>query len=142
MALHPQDPGLVTRHVPSASSEAQLHALEVSQLKNHVKYQEEQYQKLEDQLREAVCQLQGGDQDPKTCPDHPGHVLLMLGWEYIPDDPDEDVTNTNGCNWYDPQERHNGIRVHRCLTSALGVACRRLLDRLATPSWVERLDQS
>lgn len=73
-----------------------------------------------DRLRRAV---NGGATDPWSDDRHPGHVLLLLGWEHHADD--------DGLCWKDPV-MENGKPVYRTLPEALGLACRRLMDRAST----------
>jgi len=80
-------------------------------------------------------QLRGGHRhiDPRTEVNHPGHVLVQLGWTFVPEDPDEpdrplwDQLDEDGCYWRDPEERGTGKTSIMPLTMALGIACRRLL---------------
>lgn len=82
-----------------------------------------------DRIRREVG---GGPTDPWSDPDHPGHVLILLGWRHEPDE--------SGLCWRDPQENPEGKPTYRALPDALGVACRRLLERFSTvPSTLTRL---
>lgn len=82
-----------------------------------------------DRMRRAV---NGGGTDPWSDPQHPGHILILLGWEHHAD--------VDGLNWKDPQ-KENGKTLHRTLPEALGLACRRLMDRRHYPSFAEQLDE-
>lgn len=91
-------------------------------------------------------QLRGGnrDCDPRTDVDHPGHVLIELGWKYIPDEPD-DPDDEIGAYWHDPDElRRTGKHSVMPLTMALGIACRRLAglrtERGDPKSWLDRVN--
>ena len=93
-------------------------------------------------------QLRGGDRDcdPRTDVDHPGHVLIELGWEYLPDEPDE-PDDEIGAYWYDPiglrETGKHGVMIMP-LPMALGIACRRLAGlrtkRGDPRSWLERVN--
>jgi hypothetical protein len=90
---------------------------------------EERLFRADGRVIRLMRQVNGGDDDPRTQPEHPGHILIMLGWQYIPGD-------EFGCNWQDPT---NGVETYMTLAEALGIACRRLVDRLSTPPARQRL---
>jgi hypothetical protein len=110
-------------------------------------------QKLKAQIAELTernlilsNQLRGGtrDVDPRTCEDHPGHVLIELGWAYCPDEegePDDEI----GAYWHDPTERGTGKYSVMPLTTALAIACRRLAglrtEKGRGKSWLERVGE-
>jgi len=62
-------------------------------------------------------------------PDHPGHVLIRLGWTFCPEEPNE-PDDEIGAYWTDPEEKGTGTRTMRPLPAALAIACRRLLDKV------------
>ena len=69
--------------------------------------------------------VNGGLGDPRTNLNHPGHLLVQLGWEYDPSD-------ETGLNWKDPQTTESGRPLFWTLPEALAIACQRLLDRFAS----------
>lgn len=81
-----------------------------------------------DRLRRAV---NGGATDPWSDDTHSGHILLLLGWEHQADE--------DGLCWKDPvMEKKKPV--YRTLPEALGLACKRLMDRVSTvPQALERL---
>jgi len=98
-----------------------------------------------------LTQLRGGHRqsNPRTDENHPGYVLIRLGWTFVGEDPDEperpiwDQLEEDGCYWRDPEERGTGKTSIMPLTMALGIACRRLLglreEGLVSKSRSERL---
>jgi len=112
---------------------------------NRIRELEARVAELEERNRVLSIQLRGGerDSDPRTNVDHPGHVLIELGWKYIPDEdgePDDEI----GVYWHDPQElRETGTHSVMPLPMALGIACRRLAGlrtkRGDPKSWLERV---
>jgi hypothetical protein len=112
---------------------------QVTRLREHT-------QGLMERSRTLSTQLRGGDRDcdPRTDVDHPGHVLIELGWKYVPDeadDPDDEI----GAYWHDPDElRRTGRHSVMPITMALAIACRRLAGlrtkRGDPQSWLERVN--
>jgi hypothetical protein len=95
-------------------------------------------------VRILFDQLRGGHCDPKTEINHPGHLLIrLLGWVYdgpetgraARDVPTEDIpwnrlkeeAEGGACFWTDPTRGTGKVSTY-CLTQALSIACRRLLD--------------
>ncbi len=110
---------------------------ELGQEDYHRRFRREQRRTrdLEQHCQTLMIQLRGGrrDVDPATCTTHPGHVLIKLGWEFVPDDPDEPEDDHEdshlllGCFWRDPQEKRTGKHSLMPISMALSIACRRLL---------------
>lgn len=118
----------------------------VTMLENHAKKILEERDGLVRQQRETLAQLNGGDTDPRTCSEHPGHILVKLGWEFVVDlehPPDVGEAYHLGLHWMDPEEKGTGTQSLMCLSMALGIVYRRLeaktAERLLTPSWMERV---
>lgn len=71
-------------------------------------------------------QANGGTSNPRDDFEHPGHILILLGWKYSPSSI-EDEGDPFACNWRDPENK--GPAGYMSLVAALGIACRYLLDR-------------
>ena len=76
---------------------------------------------LREENEALALQAKAGNSDPVTDPQHPGNLLLQLGWRYSPGDP-------YACEWVDPQ-LDRGSRSAHALPSALGIALRRILGK-------------
>lgn len=107
---------------------------ELEGLRTQLREQRDRIGVLARQCEVLSDQLRGGgrDVDPRTDEGHAGHVLIELGWKYIPDedgDPDDEI----GVYWHDPQElRETGAHSVMPLTMALNIALRRLMGQQAT----------
>jgi hypothetical protein len=86
---------------------------------------EEEVMTLREQSRALLLQVRGGDSDPVTDTNHPGHPLLSLGWQYTGTPEDMDPY---GCEWRDPQLQ-GGARITHALPGALGLALKRLMAK-------------
>lgn len=79
--------------------------------------------------KETYAQL-GCFGDPRTDEDHPGRILITLGWIYCPDEPGEEPDHL-GCYWRDP-EAPRGKHEVMPLNMALSIALNRLHQRTTT----------
>ena len=84
------------------------------------------------QIVDLWTQLVGGATNPVSCKEHPGHILLSLGWEYDgPENPGTcfnlEVAEESGCYWLDPEGRGTGEMKWYTLPGALSLALRRVL---------------
>jgi len=75
-----------------------------------------------EQLRDEMYAQLGGGCDPRESPDHPGHILLQLGWAYCPE---EDEPDYYGCFWRDPEAPRGKVEIMP-LSMALDIALNRL----------------
>lgn len=124
--------------MPTVRPPAALRA-EVAALRARLKEVQDTADRLKRDREILANQLRGGyrDVDPRTEPEHPGHVLIRLGWTFHPEDPEE-PDDQIGVYWMDPEEKGTGTRTMRSLPAALSIACRRLLDK-ACKTRLERL---
>jgi hypothetical protein len=111
----------------------------VAPIQDELRQSQDRVHELEHRCKILSDQLRGGfrDVDPRTNADHPGHVLIRLGWTFCPEEPDE-PDDEIGAYWTDPEEKGTGTHTVRSLPAALAIACRRLLDK-ACKTRLERL---
>lgn len=108
---------------PKFLEEHQRVVSELRDTKALVKELEERAYRAENRADRLLRQLNGGVSDPRETFTHPGNTLIMLGWEFDPNDLD-------GCNWRNPAFPDEAM----CLVDALGVAVQRLLERSSSVS--------
>lgn len=125
-------PKVLRAEVAAVQFEAASIKARLQEVLKHLDVQHHRCETLTNQLRGGYRGV-----DPRTEPEHPGHVLIRLGWTFCPEEPD-DPDDEIGAYWMDPEEKGTGTHTMRSLPAALSIACRRLLDK-ACKTRLERL---